>query len=68
MPNSHVYIESALIVALDRRLSRLETIVDDIRQRAIKIERDLRLHWWAFGILLAMQAAILIRLFQAIPK
>lgn len=52
----------------DTNITRLEIAVDDVRQRVIKIERDLRLHWWMFGLMFAMQAAILIRLFQTMPK
>jgi hypothetical protein len=48
--------------AVERRLDRLEHEVGALQGEVTEIKTELRMHRWAFGIIAAMQIAILIRL------
>lgn len=48
--------------AVERRLDRLEHEVGTLKREITEIKTELHMHRWAFGIIAAMQIAILIRL------
>ena len=48
---------------LNRRFTELEAKITALDVRIASVERELALHRWMFGILFALQAAILVKLF-----
>jgi hypothetical protein len=51
------------VAVFDRNFSEFDKKLTVIEMRLVHIERELTMHRWLFGIIFAMQAAILVKLF-----